>query len=641
MSGPAVVRLAESPGRYALEWGEGRVLEPLDCAVTWDGVPRGMSSARRVTVRRSGVDIEFDSLHLRIDVEETDGGVLLRSVLRNISDTDVRIESVSPIIFDGDWSAGGPCLFSRDALLCSTPAERHYGYDGDEELARNRPRVSCWWFSVHDAARGANFLCGVDGPTDGFARFDCVPLQSHTSGLRVLRWRADLDVTSGPRGVRLAPGNELRPGDLYLAAWNGRRDEGLATYAARLARHRAGRPLPSLPRGWCSWYAGYETAISERACLENLAAAAQVPGLRLFQIDDGWMDARGLRRLGTPGVDHDKFPRGMAALAADIDAAGCDAGLWLRPFQPWEPDAGRPAWADGDALDLSDPACLAWLAESVRCVTEDWGYSYLKLDFLTYDVYGAWGMELLRPLRARAVFRNDTRTTLRHLRVALETIQAAAGPSVYLLGCNALFGPAIGIFDGMRIGDDVSAWNWDRTVTMGARAVAPVLFLHGRLWHNDADCLLFHEPLTPAQIRTWNSFAALASQVSVMSSVLPALDNTRRAVLEAVFPAADPEPGGVTIHWTDGTCVLRRSLRDGGEILGLFNWTEETRHVELDSAIHRYDPAVTWREFWSRGEVAALPRMRIELEPCSCALFYPSRPGIQDTTLRNIVEGNA
>src|SRR5918996_758831 len=95
-------------------------------------------------------------------------------------------------------------------------------------------------------------------------------------------------------------------------------------------------PLPPRvpPRritGWCSWYNLY-AAIDEANILEHLEAARrfrdsrQVP-LDVFQIDDGftpemgdWLDVK------------PQFPRGMAALLADVVAAGFVPGLWIAPF---------------------------------------------------------------------------------------------------------------------------------------------------------------------------------------------------------------------------------------------------------------------------------------------------------------------
>jgi len=97
----------------------------------------------------------------------------------------------------------------------------------------------------------------------------------------------------------------------------------------------------------------------------------------------------------------------MSAVADDIAASGYRPGLWLAPFyveagadlyadhpggssrsrRTQTPTAGTPvdggfrAGSELYGLDTTHPAVLEWLRETVSTVVDDWGFTYLKLDF--------------------------------------------------------------------------------------------------------------------------------------------------------------------------------------------------------------------------------------------------------------------
>lgn len=164
-----------------------------------------------------------------------------------------------------------------------------------------------------------------------------------------------------------------------------------------------------VPGGYESWYNHY-TAIDEKVIAADLAAIDSNDNLinsyylsrgkpTVFQIDDGWEEA-----VGDWEPHAGKFPGGMEAPALAIEAKGLIPGLWLAPFiaergsraVAEHPDwlfrdrKGRPLRAgwnpnwSGDfyAWDLSLPAVEDWLLGLFERVVEDWGYRYLKLDFL-------------------------------------------------------------------------------------------------------------------------------------------------------------------------------------------------------------------------------------------------------------------
>ena len=230
-------------------------------------------------------------------------------------------------------------------------------------------------------------------------------------------------------------------------------------YARALGEHFGAAPRAQAPTIWCSWYSLY-TAISEDVIGAILPGLGTLP-VNVIQIDDGWQVGIG---DWTPNV---KFPSGMAALASRIRETGRSAGLWLAPLivsasstiaqgrTDWllRDRSGRPVSAGinwGEqlyAIDTTHPDAAEWLGSLIRTVRE-WGFDYLKLDFL---YAGALPGTRHGDLPREAAYRN-----------ALRTIREAAGDA-YLVTCGAPIIPSLGLCDAIRIGPDVAGfWSSNR-----------------------------------------------------------------------------------------------------------------------------------------------------------------------------------
>ena len=236
-----------------------------------------------------------------------------------------------------------------------------------------------------------------------------------------------------------------------------RSNTGLANYAGNTGAAWESRHA-RVPRVWCSWYSLYGW-VSETSFLNALDGLRDLP-FDVLQLDDGWELTVG------DWEANKKFPSGMAAMAEKIRASGRVPGLWLAPFMvtlnstlarqhpDWllRNDQGEPVRAGLSwngityALDSGHPEVLAWLDNLIRKVC-DWGYEYLKLDFL---YAGALPGKRKNNLPREAAYRQ-----------AMQLIRAAAGDA-YILGCAALVIPSLGLCDGMRIGPDVAPY-WINT----------------------------------------------------------------------------------------------------------------------------------------------------------------------------------
>ncbi len=389
----------------------------------------------------------------------------------------------------------------------------------------------------------------------------------------------------------------------------------LTTFLEAVARENdIARRTSQVATGWCSWYHFYQD-ISEEKIRANINAATEtkdsVP-LDLIQIDDGFEAQIGDWFAFDPG-----FPNGVAPLGQEIREAGFTPGLWLAPFivhsksklaknhRDWllRNRWGLPVnagfvWSNfNKALDLTHPDAMAYACDVVRTATKEWGYPYLKLDFL----YAA-------ALKGR--FRDRTKTRAQVLHMGLEAIRQTAGPDVELLGCGCPLGSAIGLVDAMRIGADVAP-RWmpremgfeapvkdetplpsTRNALLNTLTRAP---LHRRWWINDPDCLLIRpdSELTLPEIQSLATAIALTGGTLLLSDDLPQLPPDRLQIAKQLLPLIDPStsPLGTgqaprVMDWFDVPMprLLRLDLENETgpwHLLAVFNWENHSKDVNL------------------------------------------------------------
>ncbi|MEV8375993.1 glycoside hydrolase family 36 protein [Kribbella sp. NPDC056861] len=308
-------------------------------------------------------------------------------------------------------------------------------------------------------------------------------------GLGVPRLTADRDTLAGWYESGGAP---------WFAAY-GPEEIVFAAYTHQLAQH-LGQGRNRAGNVWCSWYAYYEE-ITEQQLNKDIDALQGLP-FDVVQVDDGWEEKVGDWQA------NGKFPAGMSALAERITDAGMSPGLWVAPFIAL-PDSrlaverpelllrdehGVPVvagynWGTGYyALDVTLPATQDHLTELTQRIVHEWGFRYLKLDFINAAAVPG--------VRANGMGREEA------YREALAVIRRAAGDDVYLLGSGALLLPSLGILDGLRSGPDVAPmWqNYasdDPSDAMARNAVVNTLH---RLWHApvaevDPDVIYFRSRL--------------------------------------------------------------------------------------------------------------------------------------------------
>ena len=321
-----------------------------------------------------------------------------------------------------------------------------------------------------------------------------------------LRWaEGSLTMLVDGEGRRLLPGEAVALETVWLiegADWQ----ELLEEYAAEVA-HCTGVKLKPSPRyvGWSTWDY-YGRGWTATVVQENLAAMRSLePRSNLLQIDGGWWPARG----DYMEMRSDLAPDGMKRLAANIRAQGMSAGIHFDGIRGdiasrvahehaeffLHDQNGRmisvPQLNDGDRLehiyfDYSHPGAVDYMRRVVRTLREEWGYDYLKIDFLSFGI--------AEDIRQRALKNDPTRriaphdpglTSVERMRRALAAWREAAGSDAYILACSAPLGVVLGYADGLRTGYDV--FPDFNSLRRCAQATAGCFHLHGRVAWTDAD----------------------------------------------------------------------------------------------------------------------------------------------------------
>ncbi|HLE13732.1 MAG TPA: alpha-galactosidase [Anaerolineales bacterium] len=436
-------------------------------------------------------------------------------------------------------------------------------------------------------------------------------------------------------GAQLDPGENMQTDWACVYFFHLDTSDPLAPYLEAVARENgitehAGGPAGS-PTGWCSWYqfsaegytGGRLTAGDIRANLAALESIHTDLPVEVIQIDDGFET-----RVGDWFSFSKGFPGGIAPLAAEIRSAGFTPGLWLAPFIVHPKSslaAGHPEWllrnrlgrpvnggylwkSFSTALDLTRPEALAYVEDVIQRAVHEWGFPYLKLDFL----YAA-------ALPGR--FFDRTRTRAQVLRRGLEVIRQAAGEQAFLVGCGCPLGPAVGLVDAMRIGAD-TAKHWapsfgkiDRLIQgepnlpaarNASHNALTRAFLHRRWWINDPDCLLLRPTtrLTLAEVQALATVAAMTGGSLLLSDHLPDLPAERVRLAQALLPLIGKRPH--VLDWFENGRPQRLQVDLSGAVgfwhlLALFNWENKPSDLELDLKDFFIDPRLDYfaRDFWS------------------------------------------
>lgn len=455
-----------------------------------------------------------------------------------------------------------------------------------------------------DSDGNCSLVTGFSEPADAFYSFE---FELQGGGVEKFNGCCDRE------GIILGAGRALTVSDMVIIAGQSL-NAGMKEYAELTAEYMGSR-TGETATGWCSWYYYYDYVRGEDI-RENLDALkdSQLSGhVKYIQIDDGWnKESESSPRVWGDWHGGGLFGNDMKAAADEIKGKGFSPGLWLAPFSvdaasnfykehsEWlvQGDDGPANFFGAYALDLSREDVLDFVRETFERVFDEWGFEYVKIDFLLHAV--------LPGRRSR----NDV-TTAALLRRGLEVIREAAGER-FILGCGCPMSPATGLVDGMRIGNDVSsrwyvpvnteAWPCGN-LNIKAAAVHTIWrnWMHRSWWQNDPDCLVVrdygsrqemencmrHFPefgqqpefgLSDNEARCWAELVGFTGTMAIISENMTELKGPRREMLEGFFPPKQEAVDWVDWYGQPEAAVLKDS---GSTRVGVFNLSDEEVQIKV------------------------------------------------------------
>ncbi len=549
-----------------------------------------------LTVRQEG------SVRLRWSITPAPEGLALWLEVENAGTTPFALERLDPLV--APTGVKGAPLAALELLQAgyqswtfatpAVPADQHRGGPyptivGPILPATEAERILSPWTTLIRAPGVQPLVVGFTSARDWLGT---VAVQAAIAGHR-------LTASNWLEGRIVAPGEVVRSERLLLATAPADH-AALDAYARAAAADMGARARMTAPTGWCSWYYFFEE-VSEADMVRNLAVLTaerrRLP-VEVVQLDDGYQTAIGDWLSLNP-----KFPSGMRALTDRIHAAGFEAGIWLAPFLVAENSAvfrDHPDWVLRDragepvaaifnwkvrcfALDLTHPGVLTHLREVFRTLVDDWGYDYLKIDFIYAGAL-------------RGEHHDRQASGVQAYRRGMALIREVAGER-FVLGCGAPYLCSVGLVDGMRVSPD-TAPDWEHPDGTGAspaliNAIRSTLahhWMHPHWWANDPDCLIVRmadSRLTEAEVRSWATVVALSGGMVLLSDDLAALEPARAAILPRCLPplglAARPlEPAHDGIP-----SRLYLPVERGGRrwyLAALFNWLDRPQDLGFNPA---------------------------------------------------------
>ena len=196
----------------------------------------------------------------------------------------------------------------------------------------------------------------------------------------------------------------------------------------------------------------------------------------------------------------------------------------------------------------------------------------------------------------------------------------------FILGCGAPLLPSVGLVDGMRIGSDVAAYwgaegNADGPSLRNAtRATLARMWLHGRWWANDPDCVVVRATdtqLSLAEVQGWASVVALSGGMVFVGDDVSRVEPERLALLARLLPPSGQS--ATALGPLVGLMPERLLLRVERPwatwwIVGIANWSDVPTPVHFNPTEFGLDAAARYHvvDLWT-GDDLGLEAGSLEL----------------------------
>lgn len=445
------------------------------------------------------------------------------------------------------------------------------GYGDMEWKGMNPNRFMPWYFCAKSEAKSVCYGVKVRPSAMCFWQVDSL-------GMTLF-----LDVRCGGSGVNLK-GRVIKLADVIACEM---RDctsfEAMQEFCGQMCENPI---LPKYPvYGSNNWYYAYGKS-SESEILADcdyiLNLTKDIENKPYMVIDDCWQEHHRLNEYnGGPWTKgNEKFPD-MKALADKLVQKGVRPGIWVRLLLN-EDENIKNEWrlSHNNCIDPTNPEALNYIKEDIKRIC-NWGYTLIKHDFSTFDLFGKWGFQM-SPLVTDDGwhFYDDSLTSAEVVKLLYKAIldasvEASNGETL-ILGCNTIGHLGAGYMHINRTGDDTSGVDWERTRFMGVNTLAFRLPQHGKFYEIDADCVGIDGGISWSMNKQWADVLA-QSGTPLFISVRPnILDETEKQELHEILKVASKQEHHVIpVDWEETTCPEHWQDKDH-DIDCKYQWFEET-----------------------------------------------------------------
>lgn len=445
------------------------------------------------------------------------------------------------------------------------------GYGDMEWKGMNPNRFMPWYFCAKSEAKSVCYGVKVRPSAMCFWQVDSL-------GMTLF-----LDVRCGGSGVNLK-GRVIKLADVIACEM---RDctsfEAMQEFCGQMCEDPI---LPKYPvYGSNNWYYAYGKS-SESEILADcdyiLNLTKDIENKPYMVIDDCWQEHHRLNEYnGGPWTKgNEKFPD-MKALADKLVQKGVRPGIWVRLLLN-EDENIKNEWrlSHNNCIDPTNPEALNYIKEDIKRIC-NWGYTLIKHDFSTFDLFGKWGFQM-SPLVTDDGwhFYDDSLTSAEVVKLLYKAIldasvEASNGETL-ILGCNTIGHLGAGYMHINRTGDDTSGVIWERTRFMGVNTLAFRLPQHGKFYEIDADCVGIDGGISWSMNKQWADVLA-KSGTPLFISVRPnILDETEKQELHEILKVASKQEYHVIpVDWEETTCPEHWQDKDH-DIDCKYQWFEET-----------------------------------------------------------------
>lgn len=445
------------------------------------------------------------------------------------------------------------------------------GYGDMEWKGMNPNRFMPWYFCAKSEAKSICYGVKVRPSAMCFWQVDYL-------GMTLF-----LDVRCGGSGVNLK-GRVIKLADVIACEM---RDctsfEAMQEFCGQMCEDPI---LPKYPvYGSNNWYYAYGKS-SESEILADcdyiLNLTKDIENKPYMVIDDCWQEHHRLNEYnGGPWTKgNEKFPD-MKALAEKLVQKGVRPGIWVRLLLN-EDENIKNEWrlSHNNCIDPTNPEALNYIKEDIKRIC-NWGYTLIKHDFSTFDLFGKWGFQM-SPLVTDDGwhFYDDSLTSAEVVKLLYKAIldasMEASNGEALILGCNTIGHLGAGYMHINRTGDDTSGVIWERTRFMGVNTLAFRLPQHGKFYEIDADCVGIDGGISWLMNKQWADVLA-QSGTPLFISVRPnILDETEKQELHEILKVASKQEHHVIpVDWEETTCPEHWQDKDH-DIDCKYQWFEET-----------------------------------------------------------------